>query len=246
MSSKKSLSSLLATGDDHGVSELLRQVAERSSLNEEEKKEVGAMVRRVEEHAARGTPMGKFKNKLAHNIDTINSVVKGSATDNDGGGDDNDNHRSSFTETSAAATNVMNKLGKDIFQKLSKNPLRTANGDPKDPTSPMSPTAIMSAKLEARRVEMKKAFERSSQSGKDLFQNLSRNFDKSLKSLEDSLMPQQHEAPTAEYDTNSAEYKMDVNAISLLKEIFPEASTEELIQMHFEHIHAQQRHNKTS
>jgi len=245
MSSKKSLSSLLATGDDHGVSELLRQVAERSSLNEDEKKEVSAMVRRVEEHAARGTPMGKFKNKLAHNIDTINSVVKGSATD-DGGDNDHDSHRSSFTETSAAATNAMNKLGKDIFQKLSKNPLTTANGDPKDPTSPMSPTATVSAKLEARRVEMKKAFERSSQSGKDLFQNFTRNFEKSLKSLEDSLMPQHHEAPTAEYDTNSAEYKMDVNAISLLKEIFPEATTEELIQMHFEHIHAQQRHNKTS
>jgi len=58
----------IGTGsDDNGVSDLLREVAQRNScsLSDEQRREVSAMVKRVETHRARKTPIGKLKKKLA-------------------------------------------------------------------------------------------------------------------------------------------------------------------------------------
>lgn len=259
-------SPLLASGDDHGVSDLLREVAKRnnSSLTDEERKEVNAMVKRVEEHKARGTPMGKLKKK-------IKNVTKVSAetdeTSGSGNGDnDNESHRSSPTTSTSES---VNKWGKDLVQKFSNmqttipNPLKdeaatassasshTSKLDPKDvfrnfaiKLKSKEPTAAnkekakrLEAMKEAFERSSREAFERSSQSGRDLLQNFSKNFENFQNSLSSNLSSsQQQQPPTAELDKTSAEYKLDVKGIALLKEIFPDESTENLIKMHFGHL----------
>mmetsp|Transcript_6068 Transcript_6068/g.12485 ORF Transcript_6068/g.12485 Transcript_6068/m.12485 type:complete len:286 (+) Transcript_6068:33-890(+) len=279
MSQKKPFSTLRPRhDDDYGITELLRQVAERSSLNEEEKKEVSQIVKNVERKVEEKTPMGKIKYKMKdsvdNTIDTIKkdmddikkdmdtmgetirqSVAKISLTDAVDAGDDDASQKSSQSNTSAEASN---KWGKDLLHKFSmpKNPLHQ-NEKKAVPTpgasaardyfktftlkgmqNPLkSPTkSETGAKIKARRQEIAKALERSSQSGRDLFQNFSKNFENSLQKLENSLAGPSPQQVEADYDVNSSEYKMDLKGIALLKEIFPDESTENLIKMHFEHI----------
>ena len=245
-------------------------------MNDEERKEVSQIVKRVERKAGeRKTPMGKFKRKMADNIETMQNDAKekletmhhkiggaaasDGATTSDNDGDDDESHKSSSSSDAAAN----NKWGKDLLHKFS-NPLATPskggtaageyfkNFTLKGMHNPLKPTASAAAaassttnrssdtatKIKARQQKFVKAFERSSQSSRDMFQNLSKNFEKSLQNLEDALAGPQQPEPEADYDMNSPEYKMDMKGIALLKEIFPEESTENLIKMHFEHVHA--------
>ena len=297
--------------DDHGVTELLRQVAERSSLNEQERKEVSQIVKRVERKAgARKTPMGKFKQSIQNNIETTQSKIKdnietihqsvvqkgttssststsASAAATVGESDDHDEDNESHKSSSSGSEST-NKWGKDLLHKFS-NPLTAAapskggsaageyfkNFTLKGMHNPLKPTSTATAtthananatttssntnpsepsetskKIKARHQKFVKDFERSKQSGRDLFKNMSKNFENSLRNLENSLLPQQQhpaqqaqaQSMEADFDLNSPEYKMDLKGISLLKEIFPDESTENLIKMHFEHIHAGKNH----
>eukprot|EP00531_Pseudo-nitzschia_arenysensis_P003043 CAMPEP_0116131114 /NCGR_PEP_ID=MMETSP0329-20121206/8834_1 /TAXON_ID=697910 /ORGANISM="Pseudo-nitzschia arenysensis, Strain B593" /LENGTH=303 /DNA_ID=CAMNT_0003625525 /DNA_START=197 /DNA_END=1108 /DNA_ORIENTATION=+ len=303
MSQKKPFSNLRPRhDDDYGITELLRQVAERSSLNEEEKREVSQIVKNVERKVEEKTPMGKIKykmkdsmdntmenvknsvdntiDKMEKNIDNMNKSIQQSVANlsiddvaDDDVADDHDDNESLKSNNSTAESEK--KWGKDLLHKFSmpKNPLqqqqqqsdRKAPPTPgasaardyfktftikkmqnplKSPTNRTKATSETANKIKARRQEIAKAFERSSQSGRDMFQNLSRNFENSLKNLESSLAgPQQNQNQVeADYDLNSPEYKMDIKGIALLKEIFPDESTENLIKMHFEHIQASKDH----
>lgn len=108
---------------DHSVVDLLREVAEVSgSLTDEERREVTEMAKRVKEHQARKTPMGKLKKKIADNIDSINNAAKISPSD---GRDDNSTIKSSShghgneTKTpNGAGSGPVNTWGKDLFQKI--------------------------------------------------------------------------------------------------------------------------------
>ena len=68
-------SKVLSNSDEHGVAELLRQVAQRndSSLTEEERREVSEMATRVEEQT---TPMGKLKKKMKEGIREIDKSLE--------------------------------------------------------------------------------------------------------------------------------------------------------------------------
>lgn len=302
MSQKKPFSNLRPKhDDDYGITELLRQVAERSSLNEEEKREVSQIVKNVERKVEEKTPMGKIKykmkdsmdntmenmknsvdntiDKMERNIDNMNKSIQQSVAnlsiDDVVLVDDEEslksNNNNSSRAAAAAETSNNNKWGKDLLHKFSmpKNPLQQQGTEKKAPTpgasaardyfktfslkgmhmqNPLkSPNKSETAnKIKARRQEIAKAFERSSQSGRDMFQNFSRNFENSLKNLESSLggpqQQQQRQQMEADYDVNSPEYKMDMKGIALLKEIFPDESTENLIKMHFEHIQVSKGH----
>jgi len=277
---KKFRSPLLASGDDHGVSDLLREVAKRnnSSLTDKERKEVSAMVKRVEEHAERKTPIGKLKKK-------IKDVTKIAGETSDetsvgSGDDDNESHKSSNT---AGASESVNKWGKDLVQKFSNmqtsipNPLHkdeaaassaasssasassshTPKLDPKEvfrnfATKLKSKEPTAANKEKAKRLEAMKeafekssreAFERSSQSGRDMLHNFSKNFENFQNTLSSNMMnsSQQQHPPEATIDKTSAEYKLDVKGIALLKEIFPDESTENLIKMHYGHLQSGQK-----
>jgi len=86
------------------------------------------------------------------------------------------------------------------------------------------------AEAEKAKVEIRNAFRRSSQNGRELLTR----FGSSINRLVDSR--KHPEYPVAEYDINSPEYQKDLQAIKLLKEIFPEESTEALIKMHFDSL----------
>merc|ERR1711937_1016319 len=88
---------------------------------------------------------------------------------------------------------------------------------------------------------MKEALDQSKEKGR---KNLSTNFQKSLRNLENFLTSPQPEPPKP-VDKNSAEYKMDAKGIQLLQEIFPDESPESLTKLHFEHLESQKGGNKT-
>lgn len=271
--------------DDHGVTELLRQVAERSSLNAAERAEVSNIVERVEKKAGeRKTTVGKLKKKMNdnieenttlsklkdnidtinekvhHNIETINEKVQEAVNKNKDSASLNTDEASTSSDNDT--TESVNKWGKDLLNKFS-NPRQTPskggtaageyfkNFTLKGMQNPLmkSPTAGAAkgqpaVNFKARQKKFVNAFERSSQSGKDFFKKASQNFENSLKNLESSLDSftvggsQASPQPEADYDVNSPEYKMDLKGIALLKEIFPDESTENLIKMHFEHVNA--------
>mmetsp|Transcript_17096 Transcript_17096/g.39475 ORF Transcript_17096/g.39475 Transcript_17096/m.39475 type:complete len:248 (-) Transcript_17096:471-1214(-) len=199
-------------GDEHGVTELLREVSQRScSLTDEERREVSEIVRRVEEHHARGTPMGKLKKKISDNINSINDSI------NDNISTINNVAKSSTKETfdvfsskrgtgnnsqnSTGSTSV-NEWGKDLLQKMSKIEIEkpwilqkdqtgtTSKPDAKEvfrnfsmkgiqnPLKPSQQGASDGGK--DRRPEILKALERSSQSSRDLLQNISKTFQNPL------------------------------------------------------------------
>lgn len=121
----------LAKSDDHGVTDLLREVAQRnSSLNDEERREVSEMVRRVEQHKdlveqhkVKPSAMGMMKKKLAE-------INLGS----DIGGGSHHTAKSSVTDEGITESPAdpsteapVNKLAKDFFQKLSS--MQTLNLD---------------------------------------------------------------------------------------------------------------------
>jgi len=332
---------MFSRSDDHGIADLLRQVAERNdtSLTEEERKEVSAMVKRVEEKT---TPMGRMKKKMKDNIHNVAGTIQ-EVSGHHHGSDDNDSVTSSgshasFTSASHSSSNAdaptpgsPNKWGKDLVQKFSnlqtsipslpKNPLNKDNIETKPKpeikevfrsfsekiktsttktpattttktpaTTKSSATAttdgatsssstekpgrikaehvkevlrqeseylkaeaqllkeetkrlkqetqikikkeMEKAKAEAEKakVEIRNAFRRSSQNGRELLTR----FGSSINRLVDSR--KHPEYPVAEYDINSPEYQKDLQAIKLLKEIFPEESTEALIKMHFDSL----------
>lgn len=272
--------------DDHGVTELLRLVAERSSLNESERKEVSSIVERVEKKAGeRKTTVGKLKkkmnenieatptlSKLKDNIDTINEKVhQNIETINEKVHEAVSKNKEAPLSDEASTTSdndtteSVNKWGKDLLNKFS-NPRQTpskggtAAGEyfksftlkgmqnplKQQPNATANATATRAQSAENFKARQKKfvnAFERSSQSGRDFFKKASANFENSLQKLESSLDSftvgsQASAQPEADYDVNSPEYKMDLKGIALLKEIFPEESTENLIKMHFEHVNA--------
>jgi hypothetical protein len=98
----------------------------------------------------------------------------------------------------------------------------------------------------AKKMEkMKEALDQSKEKGRKSMQNFSMNFKKNLRNLETFLTSPQPEPPKP-VDKNSAEYKMDVKGIQLLREIFPNESPESLIKLHFEHIDSQKGGNKTT
>ena len=274
MSQKKSLRdfrSTLVQDDRHGVNELLRQVAERSSLDDDSRAEVNQIVNRLEQHQANKTPMGKFKKKFADSLDKVadgvekmeERVAKPSSNDpnasisdhseySDEEVDDIEEEANTGSHKSGGGESVK-KFGKDLVKKFSD--MSTAM--PKKPLIPpvnLKPpsmninmntnmnTQATSEAIKARKLKMKEALERSSKSGRDIFQNFSKKCENSLRNLENSLVKGGSatvpEAVEADYDVNSPEYKMDIKGIALLKEIFPNESTENLIKMHFEHIQA--------
>lgn len=97
----------------------------------------------------------------------------------------------------------------------------------------------------AKKMEkMKEALDQSKEKGRKSMQNFSMNFKKNLRNLENFLTSPQPEPPKP-VDKNSAEYKMDVKGIQLLREIFPNESPESLIKLHFEHLESQKGGNKT-
>lgn len=198
MSQRKIFRSPLSSGDEHGVTDLLREVSQRScSLTDEERKEVSDIVKRVEEHAARGTPIGKFKKKLKEiKVGSI-SISKKDVVDDDDLDDDLDVDDFTNGSSSSAVNTQMNKWGKDLIQKFSnlqtiQNPLAsddaeqqqrkehaaTSKLDTKDVfrnfslkgiQNPLKPTP--SAGREEGKIM--KALEQSSQSGRELLRNLS-------------------------------------------------------------------------
>jgi len=208
-----SLRSPLTKADDHGITDLLREVADRSSsLTDEERMEVDRMANRVEEQAARGTPIGKLKKKLA---DIANNLT-------DDGCDDNHSSRSSNTgpntlNSTGSEPGPVNKWGKDLFQKMSNLPtiqsmlpVKDDQEQQKDQTTskptareifrnfsitgkknPLkSPQQTASNGEKDQRPEIMKAFERSSQSGRDLLQKISKDF-------KNSLSPPQPQTPSS-------------------------------------------------
>jgi len=220
MSRKSILTNLRTTrGDEHGVTDLLREVSQRScSLTDEERREVSEIVRRVEEHHARGTPMGKLKKKISDNINSINDSINDNINSiNDsfngninsinnvakfsGTNDDSDSKRGTGANSlNSIGSTSMNNWGKDLLQKMSSIEIEKPWTSQKDPTTakpdakevfrnfsikgiqnPLKlPQQGTSNGEKDRRPEIMKAFERSSQSGRDLLQNFSKNFQNSL------------------------------------------------------------------
>jgi len=127
MSESNAISTRANGGDEHGVRDLLREVSQRSiSLSAEDRKEVSAMVKRVEEVAERKTPNGKLRKKIAENTSTspTNDTAQagnedsGNSTNNTGIGWGKDFFQK-FQSPSAASTNKLQQNGKDFFQKFS-------------------------------------------------------------------------------------------------------------------------------
>ena len=119
--------------------------AQRScSLTDEDRREVSEIVRRVEEHHARGTPMGKLKKKISDNINSINDSINDNISSiNDsingninsinnvskfsvkGTSDDSGSKRGTATNTpNSIGSTSMNNWGKDLLQKMTSALLR--------------------------------------------------------------------------------------------------------------------------
>ncbi|VEU36226.1 unnamed protein product [Pseudo-nitzschia multistriata] len=197
------LRSPLAKNDEYGVTELLREVSKRnSSLSDEERKEVSEMVKRVEQHNAKPSPMDKMKKKFAE-LSVVNDMGSNNrTTKNSTVGESDDNGDDPRADKS------VKKFANDLFQKFSNMDTISA-GQPKDPVfdgnrgkeffrslsmkgiqSPLKMTNSASTEQQTpsraegdRRPEILKAFEQSSQSGKELLRNLSKKIQSPLSSV---------------------------------------------------------------
>eukprot|EP00536_Pseudo-nitzschia_multiseries_P005290 jgi/Psemu1/303250/fgenesh1_kg.97_\ len=196
-----------AKSDEYGVTELLREVSQRnSSLTVEERKEVGEIVKRVEQrNKAKSSPIVIMKKKLAEmgvgndvigtNYITTKSEVDDveKDIDDDTGISTGDTTQSNAGKTEAPAS--VKKLAKDFFQKFSNKEA----AEPKEHSVPnaeenrgndlfrsFSINGMQqndpSRTEEDKRPEILKAFEQSSESGRDMLRNLSKKFQAPLSS----------------------------------------------------------------
>ncbi|KAG7350689.1 hypothetical protein IV203_010049 [Nitzschia inconspicua] len=117
--------------DEHGVAELLEAVSRRTmSCTEEEKQEIGDMVKRVREHHHKPNPVELLQKKLSGiSMTATGTNNKNNGQSNpDGGGDvatPKQVQKPKFTTTTSASGiqsigNPLNNLGKDIVRGFSK------------------------------------------------------------------------------------------------------------------------------
>lgn len=178
--------------DKHGVADLLREVSQRkrSSLTPRDRKEVSDIASRVEQNAGKTIPYGTLQKNPSEDSGASTSTNDASINSNSTG------------------SGPVNKWGKDFFQKFSNKQNandQEQNGQRKDffrnfsikgiqiPLKAPQPEA--SKGENGQRSEFQKTIERSQQQGREMFQNLSKNFQKFSNDLKVSLPSQR--SPTA-------------------------------------------------
>mmetsp|Transcript_13824 Transcript_13824/g.32290 ORF Transcript_13824/g.32290 Transcript_13824/m.32290 type:complete len:253 (+) Transcript_13824:273-1031(+) len=196
------LRSPLAKSDEYGVTELLREVSQRNtSLTDEERKEVGEIVKRVEQHnKAKSSPMAIMKKKLSE-MNVVNDMSSANHTltkleDKDVTEDIDEEIVGDIAQSDAEieARSSVKKFAKDFFRKFSTD--ETGDQNDQAASKPEENRGIdlfrnfskgmqqhtSSNTEEDTRPEILKAFEESSQSGRDLFRNLSKKIQTPLSS----------------------------------------------------------------
>ena len=180
--------------DKHGVADLLREVSQRKkcSLTPRDRKEVSEIADRVDQNSGRTIPSETLETRSSE--DSNNSTNDASTKSNGSG--------------------PVNKWGKDFFQKFSNR--QNSNDQDQDQNSQRTPKdffrnfsikgiqipPLKPPQQEAsngendQRSEIKKTLERSQQSGREMFQNISKNFQNFSNNLKGSLAPPQ-QSPTA-------------------------------------------------
>jgi len=185
--------------------ELLREVSQRkSSLTDEERKEVGEMVKRAQEHKPKPSPIHMIRKKLTEinvrniSINTTRNQVNSDNNNNNNNYDNDDVNMNSndIKLTPAPKTNgkpapidsnthtgSTNKWGKELFRNFSVNSIQ-------NPLSSSNQTTTSKGDVD-RRLEFLKNFEQSSKSGREMLSNFSKKIQNPLSSISVSSQQEQ-------------------------------------------------------
>jgi len=183
--------------------ELLREVSQReSSLTDEERKEVGEMAKRAQEHKPKPSPIQMIRKRLTEinvsniSINTTKNQVNSDDNNNNNDVDNGNRNSNDIKSTSAPKTNVTppqadsntptsptNKWGKELFRNFSVNSIQ-------NPLTSSFQTSTSKGDAD-RRLEFLKNFEQSSKSGREMLRNFSKKIQNPLSSISVSSQQQQ-------------------------------------------------------